>query len=398
MEKQVVLICNAGSSTLKLAVLEIAESDQRVTVESAIERTIERTIDSADDSAEYHILDTVAFSGCADTLRKSLQDYLTRWPARTPKPAAILHRVVHAGLVAEQASLLDQQTLQQIAHWSPLAPLHNALAQNIIAYLSTAWPAAKQYAIFDSGLYEHLPAVARHYALPEALSSRWPIQRYGFHGLAHRSQWRQVNRLHTQAQNPVPQRLISVQLGGGCSITAWCEGKVIDTSMGFTPLEGLPMANRSGSIDPGILLHLLQNEGMSAAGIAALLNGKSGLASIAGSDGDIRQLIANTTPQTELAIAHYCYQIRKHVGAAIAVLGGIDAISFGGGTGEHQAGVRGQVLSGLQDLGIELDSALNQRAQGTTFLHSKNSQTAICLTVVNELDEMIRQYQHLPDK
>ena len=382
MEKQVVLICNAGSSTLKLAVLEIDGSDQQRAI----------------DSAEYHISDAVAFAGCADTLRKSLHDYLMRWPAHTPKPAVILHRIVHAGLVAEQARLLDQQTRQQIAHWSPLAPLHNALAQNIIAYLSTASPEATQYAIFDSGLYEHLPAVARHYALPEALSLRWPIQRYGFHGLAHRSQWRQVNRLHAQADIQAPRRLISVQLGGGCSITAWSDDRPVDTSMGFTPLEGLVMANRSGSIDPGIVLHLLDNEGMSVASIAALLNGQSGLASIAGSNGDIRHLLANLTPEAELAITHYCRQIRKHIGAAIAVLGGVDAISFGGGTGEHQAGVREQVLSGLQELGIELNIALNQRAQGTSFLHSENSQTSICLTVVNELDEMIRQYQHLPDK
>lgn len=146
------------------------------------------------------------------------------------------HRIVHAGSVTERAALIDTALLEQISHWSVLAPLHNPLALCLIEKFQQKWPALPQYAVFDSGRYAELPAHAAHYPLPPTLSPRWPLRRYGFHGLAHRNQWRQVKAASLAEGLPSPLRHISLHLGGGSSLSAWQDNKVVDTSRGFTPM------------------------------------------------------------------------------------------------------------------------------------------------------------------
>lgn len=355
-----VLLCNSGSTSLKLQVRGLLD---------------ETPVSS------LHV------SGSAQHLCDRLASVL----AATPAPRLIAHRIVHAGLVTEQAQRIDDALLQQISHWSVLAPLHNPLALSLIAQVRQRWPQLPQYAIFDSGLYAQLPAVASHYALPASLSPRWPLRRYGFHGLAHRNQWRQVRAISQDFGLLPPRRMISLHLGGGCSLSAWQGERVIDTSMGFTPLEGLVMATRSGSIDPGIVLHLLQQEGMSLAQVNELISAQSGLASVDGGDGDMRALLAADTPQARQLLELYCYQLRRHIGAAVAVLGGLDAISIGGGVGEHQALIREQVLGRLEVFGVALDPAQNTAAEGLAALHTTASRVKLWLTPVNEFDEMFRQ-------
>lgn len=230
-----VLLCNAGSSTLKL---------------------LPRQVGPAKDS----YADIVQFSGTEETLPHVLAQAL----ANQLEPRAVVHRIVHAGAVSEQAQLMDDATLERIAHWSVLAPLHNPLALKLHEVMRQSWPHVPQYAVFDSGLYAQLPPEAARYALPDSLSPHWPLRRYGFHGLAHRNQWRNTHAASQKAGIATPKRFISIHLGGGCSMSAWLDDRVIDTSMGFTPLEGMMMSTRSGSVDPGILLHLLQQEAMSA--------------------------------------------------------------------------------------------------------------------------------------
>lgn len=364
-----ILLCNGGSSSLKLA--QVMAGDGRCVWQQG-------------------------FEGNVDTLCESLRQALENLASEgRPMPQAVLHRIVHAGLVTETPGLLDAALLERIAHWAPLAPLHNHLALQLIHIIAARWPRLPQYAIFDSGLYAHLPDVASHYALPADLSPRWPLRRYGFHGLAHRNQWRSVQRLSQEARRIAPRRLITLQLGSGCSVTTWRGDQAIDTTMGFTPLEGLVMSTRSGSIDPGIVLHLLRQEKLSVDELDSVLSRRSGLAALGAGNGDMRAVLALEPARAEAALAHYAMQIRKSIGAAIAVLGGVDAISVGGGVGEHQPVVRQAVLAGLDDLGIVLDAECNRRAERASKLHTNESVVALWLCPVDEMDEMWRQYKIL---
>jgi acetate kinase len=353
-----VLLLNAGSTSLKLAAW---------------------SVDGEQQWAQH--LECSAMALAAD-----LQGTLA---ALSRPPVAVLHRIVHAGAVPERPLPLDVATRARIAHWAPLAPLHNPLALALADAVQACWPAVPLWAVFDSGLYADLPAVAARYALPDSLSPRWPIRRYGFHGLAHRSQWRQVQPADG---SPGPRRLITLQLGGGCSLTAWKDDRVVDTSMGFTPLEGLVMATRSGTLDPGLLLHLLQQEGMSVAALQDMLLHGSGLAAMAPGAGDMRVLLADAGAQAQQALAHYVWQIRKAIGAAVAVLGGLDALCIGGGVGEHQSAVRARILEDMSAFGIALDAQRNAAAQGRCALEVPGSAVSLTLTPVNEMAEMFRQF------
>ncbi len=364
-----ILLCNGGSSSLKLA--QVMADDGRCVWQEGFEGNVETLCES---------------------LRQALEHLASEG---RPMPQAVLHRIVHAGLVTETPGLLDAALLERIAHWAPLAPLHNSLALQLIHIIAAHWPDLPQYAVFDSGLYAHLPDVASHYALPADLSPRWPLRRYGFHGLAHRSQWRSVQRLSQEADRMAPRRLITLQLGSGCSVTTWRDDQAIDTSMGFTPLEGLVMSTRSGSIDPGIVLHLLRQEKLSVDELDSVLSRRSGLAALGAGNGDMRAVLALEPARAEAALAHYAMQIRKSVGAAIAVLGGVDAISVGGGVGEHQPTVRQAVFAGLGDLGIVLDAERNRCAERASRLHANESVVALWLCPVDEMDEMWRQYRIL---
>lgn len=351
---ETVLICNAGSASLKLSV--IAAADETPT--------------HAD------------LQGDADSLLQQYKDWLNN----TAETAIVLHRIVHAGEVTEKPQKLDADLKSRIRHWQHIAPLHNPLALDLIELTEQCWPTASQYAIFDSGLFNELPKLAKKYALPPDISTAWPIQRYGFHGLAHRSQ------IRTLQQQGDFKRVISLQLGGGTSAAAWLNNQVIDTTMGFSPLEGLPMGSRSGTVDPGILLHLLAAQSLSPESLQKLLYSESGLKALSGGMTDMRDLLASKTEAAEFAVSYYCYQLRKVIGAYAAILGGIDAVTIGGGIGEHQATVRTQIFADMAHLSLTLSETANKRARGVTALHDGQSATAIWLTPVDEASEMLHQY------
>jgi acetate kinase len=299
---------------------------------------------------------------------------------------AVLHRIVHAGAVSEGAYLCDESCYQQISHWATLAPLHNPSALQAIEMIMACFPGLSQYAVFDSGLYMQLPEVARVYPVPANLLDAWPIQRYGFHGLAHRSMWRQLTARLQQ------QRIITLQLGSGCSLTAWQQGQVVDTSMGFTPLEGVMMASRSGDIDAGLILHLLQN-GYSVEQLQELLTKHSGLSGVSGLSADMRILLASNSDGAQLAIELYVYRIKKQLGAYMAVLGGVDVICFGGGIGENQPAIRQRILAGLQDFGIVVDDHKNEQLlYGAGDIHQAKSKVKLEVRLVDEAEEMVQQY------
>jgi len=328
------LTVNAGSSSVRLAVFAAGEPPRRVG-------------------------DWQAGAGEAANPGEALARFAGEHGGGTPD--VIAHRVVHGGPELAEAKLVSPEVEAIIERYAELSPLHNPAALRYIRAARERFGAKiPQIAVFDTAFYAELPEVARVYALPHALCERHGIRRYGFHGIAHRAMWQRLHALAPERSG----RVVSLQLGSGASVTAVRAGRAVDTSMGFSPLEGLVMATRSGDVDPGVLLHLMRVEGLDAKRLDGLLNRESGLAGLAGEGGDMRALLASNAPRARLAVELYAYRARKYVGAYLAVLGGADAVVFGGGVGEHAPAVRAGVVEGLAWAGIGIDADANEAARG----------------------------------
>lgn len=304
-------------------------------------------------------------------------------------PALLAHRVVHGGDLA-RPMLIDAAVEARIEACAPLAPLHNPPALAMIRACRQRFGAhIPQVAVFDTAFFTDLPAAARTYALPRDLTQAHGIRRYGFHGIAHQALWRAW-----QAATGRGGRVVTLQLGAGCSASAIADGKPLDTSMGFTPLEGLVMATRCGDVDPGLLLYLQRVAGLDAAQMEALLSTRSGLLGLAGS-ADMRQLLHETSADAALALEVYCRRVRKTIGAYAAVLGGLDGIVFGGGVGQHAAPIRARILADLAWLGVRLDPSANDAATRTSRISSDDSRCAVWVFEVDEASELARAGQQL---
>ena len=283
-------------------------------------------------------------SGIQSGYRSAIEGVLAGLPRR---PDAIAHRVVHGADRFPEVVLVRPDTVDLLREVVPLAPLHNGPAlEGIEATLPLGVPLV---AAFDTAFHRTLPEVARRYALPPLPG----VQRYGFHGWSHR--W-VTERYAELAGSPEPT-IIILHLGGGCSAAAIKRGRSVDTSMGYSPLEGLVMGTRPGDLDPGILTHLL-HEGMRPERLVTLLNHESGMLGVAGS-ADMRELLRRTDPGAELAVELFCYRARKYVGAYLAVLEGAEAVVFTGGIGERSAEIRRRVCAGLAWAGLTLEPDAN---------------------------------------
>lgn len=286
--------------------------------------------------------------------------------AGIPEPAdAVAHRVVHGGPHQWRPVRIDAGVEGDIEQACTLAPLHNPHALNLLRQVRDRLdPELPHIACFDTGFYHDLPAVAATYALPAALSQEHGLRRYGFHGLAHQAMLAGLSECH--GGNP-PSRVISLQLGGGCSVTASRDGRALDTSMGFTPLEGLVMGTRSGDLDPAVILYVMGREELGVADANALLNKHSGLQGLSGISSDMRDLLeeeSEGSDRARLALDVYCYRVRKYIGAYAAVMGGVDAVGFTGGIGQNSPEIRARCLQGLGFLGVEVDGDANGRLVG----------------------------------
>jgi len=271
------------------------------------------------------------------------------------QPALVVHRVVHGGDF-HHSRVLSPQVVESIRSLAHLAPLHNPTALRWIEASRRCFPAADQAAAFDTAYFASLPRET-DYALPRDITERYGIRRYGFHGLAHRALWEQW---HESQGRPPGGRAITLQLGGGASMAAIQNGRPIDTSMGFSPAEGLVMATRSGDLDPGIPAYLAREAGIDSSGFDELINRRSGLLGVSETSADMQELLTSTNPRARLAVDMYCYRIRKYLGSYIAALGGVDAIIFGGGIGENAWVIREKVLESFGWARIFLDSASNR--------------------------------------
>jgi acetate kinase len=296
---------------------------------------------------------------------------------------AIGHRFVHGGERFKSACRIDAAVYAALEQLTELAPLHIPHALAWIKACSEHFGAGvAQVAVFDTAYFAALPPVAQAYALPRQLVLKYNLHRYGFHGLAHQILWRQW-QARCGLEGP-GQRVISLQLGSGCSIAAILDGAPKDISMGFTPLEGLVMATRSGDLDPGAVLYLQRQQGWSPAQTEAVLNDQSGLLGISGVSADMRELLASNEPAARLAVEVYCYRARKYLGAYMSVLGGVDAILFGGGVGENAAAIRAGILSGFEWAGVRMHEAQNVSSSAPARFDATGSSAQLWVLPVDE--------------
>lgn len=275
---------------------------------------------------------------------------------------AVGHRVVHGGDELRAPALVTPAVEATIERFGIYAPLHNPVNLLGIRLCQQYLPGIPQIAVFDTAFHSTLPPVAYHYAIPTAWQRDWGVRRYGFHGINHHYV---STRLPELLQRPVDQvRAVSAHLGNGCSLCAIKGAISVDTSMGFTPLEGLMMGSRCGDLDPGLHEYLCDRLNIDIRALTALLNKESGLKGVSGVGNDMRQCLQAADdghPQAQLAVELFCYRLAKHIAGCIVPLGAIDAIVFTAGIGEHAAPIRARVIALLHGLGFRLDDHANQQ-------------------------------------
>jgi len=372
-----VLVLNCGSSSVKFQI---------------IATDLERIEQNADERLAHGLLERIGGAGIvtfaaegqpprrtAEPIRdtRAAVDLILRWAVAPDSGLAQLssvaeihavgHRVVHGGERFTRSALITDEVLREIEDCIELAPLHNpANIQGIVAARASLGAGVPQVAVFDTAFHQTLPEHAYLYALPYQLYRRHRIRRYGFHGTSHRYvayRFRTLVGVEREQTN-----VITLHLGNGCSIAAIRAGDSVDTSMGFTPLEGLVMGTRSGDVDASVVEFIASKEGLSSREVESLLNKQSGLLGISGLTHDLRELLAEADEHDDrrarLAIEIFCYRARKYIGAYLAAMNGADAIVFTGGIGENSADIRRRICGELSSLGVELDPERNSMMTG----------------------------------
>lgn len=327
-----VLVVNAGSSSLKLSVLD----DDRLLSARTLHPSGEHGITAA----------------------------VQEMTAEAGRPDAAGHRVVHGGTEFTGPTLVDGQVRRRLAALTDLAPLHQPKSLAALDAVTGVLPDVPAVACFDTGFHSTIPAAAATYALPRQWRQRWPLRRFGFHGLSHAYAARRAAELTGRPARDL--RIVSCHLGAGASVTAIRAGISVDTTMGFTPLEGLVMATRSGSVDPGLLLWLQEHAGMPAAELAATLEHRSGLLGLAGT-ADLKAVLdaeASGDVNAALAIEVYLHRLRAAIAAMAAAMDGTGVVVFTGGVGENSAPIRDRAVAGLGFLGVKLDPGRNAEDSG----------------------------------
>jgi acetate kinase len=287
---------------------------------------------------------------------------------------AVAHRVVHGGRRFREPVVVDDNVAAALDDLAELAPLHNAPALHALGRARRRFPSVPHVAVFDTAFHASIPEVAAAYALPRRLRDELGIRRYGFHGLS--VQW-------AAEQVRVP-RLVVCHLGGGCSVTAVLEGRSLDTTMGFTPLEGVPMATRSGSVDPGAVIHLLRTGFSGVDELDQTLEHESGLLGLSGISGDVEELTRSRNPAAAFALDVFSYRVAGAVAAMACALDGLDALVFTAGIGENAPNIRDAICARLGFLGVELDPCANPRAEPDADISGSRSQVRVLVVRARE--------------
>ena len=379
-----ILSLNSGSSSLKFAFYEAETAGERLLVSGAVERI----------GLPEGLLWVRGADGGRSLLLERKEDFLDHEAAvdavfgaaarlRLPEPGAVGHRVVHGGADHSAPERVDGRLLADLRALVPLAPLHLPGAVAGIEAVSSRFPHLPQAACFDTAFHRRMPELAQRFALPDALWEEG-VRRYGFHGLSYEYV---LDALGDAARG----RVLVAHLGNGASMAAMRDGAPVDTTMGFTPAGGFMMGTRSGDLDPGILIHLMRARGWGPDEIERLVTREGGLLGVSGLSPDMKTLLDTRArnPQAALAVDLFCYQVRKHIGALAAALGGLDTLVFTGGIGERAAPVRRQVCQGLAHLGIELDPERNHVHVGT--ISTRRSRCTVRVVPTDE-DLMIARH------
>ena len=369
-----VLVLNCGSSSLKFQLIETdgtqaREGQDRTLAKGLVEDAGGTAVLHVEAEGKKPVRDAIGAFQHRKAVEKALAvltDPETGVIPHKDEIGAVGHRVVHGGEQFQSSVLIDDQVIEGIEAMIALAPLHNPA--NLQGYYAARaeLPKAPQVAVFDTAFHHTMPSEAYLYGLPYSLYQRFGIRRFGFHGTSHRFVAGRLAAL-LQREGDSGLRLITCHLGNGASACAVLGGKSIDTSMGFTPLEGLVMGTRCGDLDPAALLFIMGREELGAAEASALMNKHSGLLGLSGLSNDMRTLLEAEEKGNErarLAIDVFCYRLRKYIGAYAAALGGVDAVAFAGGIGENSPEVRERTMRGLEGLGLRIDPQRNAEAKG----------------------------------
>ena len=356
-DRRIILTINRGSGTLKAGLYEGSDPPSLI-VSMKVDRA--GAPEARIKIVEAHgktLLDSAVEDAAADSGLSTILTWLSK-SGYASRLAGIGHRLVHGGPRYTESQKITPEVLAELEKIAPLDPDHTPQAIRNIRFFIEWLPDTPQIGCFDTAFHACLPKVAKMYAVPRKMYDEG-IRRYGFHGLSCEYILQQLRSTDAALAS---RRLIIAHLGNGASMTAVKGGRSIDTSMGFTPLEGLVMGTRSGDIDPAAVLYLQERDRVAPRDIDALLNKESGLLGLSGTSSDMRDLLEKEAGDERAAeaVALFCYRARKYVGAYAAALGGLDALIFAGGIGENASQVRERVCAGLEFLGIEIDSALNR--------------------------------------
>jgi acetate kinase len=361
-----ILVVNCGSSSLKYSFFDTADAKRNahgLVEKIGLEGT--RLVQHGPRGESQRDLPRADFAGAFDAVKNALTDRESGVLRGAEEVGIVAHRVVHGGERFTEAAIIDASVLADIERLNPLAPLHNPVNLAGIREMQRMFPDAPHVAVFDTAFHHTLSAYAFLYGLPYELYSERGVRRYGFHGASHH--YVSLRAAQFLDRRPNELRLVTCHLGNGSSLCAVDHGRSIDTTMGFTPVEGLIMGTRSGDVDAGVLTYLERVDGLTPADCEALLNKKSGLLGISGISSDMREIqkaAAAGEHRALLALKAYCYRVRKYIGAYVAAMGGIDAVVFTGGVGQGSAEVRALALQGLACMGIAIDEQKNRDARG----------------------------------
>ncbi len=393
-----ILVFNAGSSSLKFSLFldEAAEPLCHGLLDwSAQQRTAIFTLTDSQGREERL---SVAASEHGHAAALALETLERRGLGITSlqEIGAVGHRVVHGGSAYRQSVLIDAGVKAAIAQLAELAPLHNPPALQGIEAAETLLPGVPQIAVFDTAFHATIPEANALYALPYDRANTWGLRRYGFHGISNAYCARRAVELLGNNRNDL--RLIVCHLGNGCSVTAIQDGQSVQTTMGFTPLEGVMMGTRSGSVDPGALLYLLQRKGLAPEALEQMLQEASGLKGISGLSSDVRTLLAAAAEghtRARLALEMYSARLREAIGAMTAVLGGLDALVFTAGVGEHAVQIRKAICAPLSYLGLTLDGQRNETCRPDADIATPEARVRILVVHTREDLLIAQETRHL---
>lgn len=384
-ESGCIAVLNAGSSSIKFALYE-STGDGALLFRGQVEGIGVGPHLEARDAAGKVVAEKRWPDGALDHRTATAEIMALDRALLAGRPVlAFGHRVVHGGTKYAAPVRVDKAVLSELEAFVPLAPLHQPHNLAPIATILETAPHLPQVACFDTAFHRSQPALAQEFALPRELTAAG-VRRYGFHGLSYDYV---VTRLRATQPDLARGRLIIAHLGNGASLCAVHDGKSIASTMGFTALDGLMMGTRAGSLDPGVLLYLAEERGLTTKEIEDLLYRKSGLLGVSGISSDMRTLRASTAPEAREAIDLFVYRIVREIGSLAAALGGVDGLVFTAGIGEHDADTRAEVVEGCRWLGLTLDLARNRSGEGRI---SADGSTASVWVVPTDEEGMIARY------